>query len=65
MKRYFICFEIFKKNQKILSCSTFMQTIYLNCIEDNIYITKNTWKYNFCSFTFFLVLVQIKNLMNY
>ena len=53
IKKCFVCLKLVKKNQKILSCSTCLQTIYLNCIKDKYCITKNMqWKYTFCSFTF-------------
>ena len=53
LKKCFVCLKVVKKNQKILSCSTCLQTIHLNCIKDKFCITKNMlWKCTFCSFTF-------------
>ena len=53
IKKCFACLKLVKKNQKILSCSTCLQTIHLNCIKDKYCITKNMqWKCTFCSFTF-------------
>ena len=53
VKKCFVCLKVVKKNQKILSCSTCLQTIHLNCIKDKFSMTKNMlWKCTFCSFTF-------------
>ena len=66
VKKCFVCLKLAEKNQNILSCSTCLQTIHLNCIKDKFCITKNMlWKCTFVHLHFFLVLVQIKNLQNY
>ena len=41
IKTCFICLKLVKKNQKILLCSTCLQTIHHNCIKDKFCINKN------------------------
>ena len=53
IKKCFVYLKLVKKNQKILSCCTCLQTIHINCIENKFCITKNMlWNCTFCSFTY-------------
>ena len=59
--KWFVCLKLVKKNQKILSCCTCLQTIHLNCIKNKFCIPKNMqWKSTFCSFTFPFISCSVK-----